>query len=66
MPWMDQMGYSFLVISVIIVIISILEKNDLSSKAIPISKDLFKTGNAFNVGAVVITAIIATLYIIFW
>lgn len=66
MPWMDQMGYSFLVISAIIVIISMLEKNNLTTKAIPISKDLFKTDNVFNVGAVVITAIIATLYIIFW
>jgi len=66
MPWMDQMGYSFIVISIIIMIISLLEKGDLASKAIPINKDLFKTDNVFNVGAVVITAIIATLYIIFW
>ncbi len=65
-PWMNQMGYSFLFISLIIVIISLLEKNGAKSKAIPISKDLFKTDNAFNVGAVVITALIATLYIIFW
>ncbi|UBM62625.1 sodium/sugar symporter [Candidatus Sulfidibacterium hydrothermale] len=64
-PWMNQMGYSFLIISAIIVIISLLEKKT-ESKAIPVSKELFHTDTAFNVGAVAITAIIATLYIIFW
>ena len=66
MPWMDQMGYSFIAISAVMVIISLLESKAASPKATPISKELFKTDNAFNIGAVLITANIATLYIIFW
>ena len=65
MPWMDQMGYSFIVISIVIIIVSLLESKTVS-KAIPISADLFKTDNVFNIGAILIAAIIATLYIIFW
>ena len=66
MPWMDQMGYSFLVISAIIIVISLLESKTNSEKAIPFTKDLFKTGTVFNVGAVIISAIVGVLYIIFW
>jgi SSS family solute:Na+ symporter len=66
MPWMDQMGYSFLVVSAIIIIISMFETKAATSKAIPISRELFKTSMAFNLGAIVIFAIVAILYIIFW
>jgi len=66
MPWMDQMGYSFLVVSAIIVAISLLESKKEISKAIPLSPDLFKTETAFNIGAILIFATVATLYIIFW
>jgi len=63
---MDQMGYSFLVVSAIIVAISLLESKKEISKAIPLSPDLFKTETAFNIGAILIFATVATLYIIFW
>ena len=66
MPWMDQMGFSFLIISVVIVLISLLEAKGPSPKAIPITKELFKTGTAFNVGAIVISVVIMVLYILFW
>ena len=66
MPWMDQMGISFLVISAVIVLISFLEGKESHPNAIPVSRSLFKTDTAFNVGAVAIMAIIMTLYIIFW
>ena len=66
MPWMDQMGFSFLVISAVIVLISLLERKGESPKAIPVTKELFKTGTAFNIGAVAISVIIMVLYILFW
>lgn len=66
MPWMDQMGFSFIVISIVIIVISLLERKGNSPGAIIISKDLFKTGTAFNIGAISISAIIMVLYIIFW
>ena len=66
MPWMDQMGFSFIVISFVIIVISLLEGKGDSPKAIPISKDLFKTNTTFNVGAITISVIIMVLYILFW
>jgi len=66
MPWMNQMGLSFLVISVVIILISLLEGKGDSSKAIPINKNLFKTSNTFNIGAITIMVITMVLYIIFW
>ena len=66
MPWMDQMGFSFLFISAVIVLISLLEGKGESPKAIAVSKELFKTGTAFNIGAVVISVVIMVLYILFW
>lgn len=66
MPWMNQMGFSFIAISVIIVAISLLERKGADPKAIPLSRNLFKTGTAFNIGAVTISVIIMVLYILFW
>ena len=66
MPWMDQMGFSFIVISIVIVVISLLEGKGDNPKAIPLTKDLFKTDLTFNIGAITISAIIMVLYIIFW
>ncbi len=66
LPFMDQMGYSFLVVSAIIIIISVLETKIPSPKAIPLNKEFFRTETSFNIGAVLIFAIVATLYIIFW
>jgi SSS family solute:Na+ symporter len=63
---MDQMGFSFLVIAAVIVLISLLEARGPNPNAIPLSKSLFKTGTAFNVGAIVISVIIMVLYILFW
>ncbi len=66
MPWMDQMGFSFLILSAVIVAISLLEEKGESPKAIPVSHELFRTGTAFNIGAIAISAIIMALYILFW
>lgn len=67
LAWMDQMGLTFLVVSLVIVLISYLEnkgKND--EKGIPVSKKLFVTSPAFNISAFIICIIIAVLYVVFW
>jgi SSS family solute:Na+ symporter len=66
MPWMNQMGFSFLVISIVIVLISLIEGKGDNPKAIPVGKDLFKTSITFNIGAITIMVITMVLYIIFW
>jgi len=68
LPWMDQMGYSFLVILAIMIIISLfqLKGKAKDEKGIEIPSGMFGTGIKFNIGAIVIMLIVASLYIAFW
>ena len=66
MPFLDQMGYSFLVFSLIIIIVSLLDKEKHTTKGIELPKGIFHTTTSFNAGAVVIMTILAVLYILFY
>ncbi|WP_117880544.1 sodium/sugar symporter [Aureibaculum luteum] len=66
-PFMDQMGYTFILTMVVIIIASLIQhhgKND--EKGIDIKKGLFKTSPVFNIGAFVIMIILVLLYSVFW
>lgn len=66
-PWMNQMAYTFLVVALIIIIISLLEsKRQDDKKAIHLRKEMFATGPVFNISAFVICTILAVLYVVFW
>ncbi len=66
LPFMDRMGVVFLVLSAIAILISMLERKTDDPKGIELYKGLFHTKMAFNIGAIILTAIVAVLYIIFW
>ncbi|GAB3017215.1 sodium/sugar symporter [uncultured Cyclobacterium sp.] len=67
LPFIDRMGLVFLIISGLIIAISLFEgKGKDHPKGIEISKDLFKTSTQFKIGAILISGIIAALYIVFW
>ncbi|EKB48136.1 sodium/sugar symporter [Cecembia lonarensis] len=67
LPFIDRMGVVFLVIAALIVAISLYEgKGKDHPNSIEVNKELFKTSMTFKIGAIVIAAIIAVLYIIFW
>jgi solute:Na+ symporter, SSS family len=67
LPFLDQMLWTWLLSMVIMVIISYLEaKGKDSEEAITLSPELFKTGKAFNISALIIIAILIVLYTIFW
>jgi len=64
---MHQMGYTFLVVAAIMIIISYIEGNGIDdSKGIPLKKSLFATSTKFNISAFIICSILAALYAIFW
>jgi SSS family solute:Na+ symporter len=66
-PFIDRMGLVFLIISVLIIGISLYEgKGKDHPKGIEITKDLFVTSTKFKIGAILISGIIAALYIVFW
>lgn len=66
-PFINRMGFVFLILAAVIIIISLIEsKGKDSPKAIHVDASLFKTSPKFNVGALVICGILAALYIIYW
>ncbi|MBN2173176.1 MAG: sodium/sugar symporter [Bacteroidales bacterium] len=67
LPWMDQMGLTFIVVAIFIVLISYIENKGMNDpKSIALKKSLFTTGPRFNISAFIIFIILATLYSVFW
>ncbi|MDD4150007.1 MAG: sodium/sugar symporter [Bacteroidales bacterium] len=67
LPWMDQMGLTFLITCVLMVIISLIENKGVDDKkGIVLTKGLFKTSKSFNISAFIIMLIVALLYSVFW
>ena len=65
-PFLHQMGITFLITLLIIFIISYLEGFNDDPKAIKLSKKLFYTSPSFNIPAFVVLIITVMLYAIFW
>ena len=67
LPFMHQMGLTFLITAGIIATISYIEGKGLDNeKGIPLSKSLFKTSPTFNIGSMIALIITAFLYAFFW
>lgn len=66
MPFLDQMMLSFLIISVMIVIISLLGKKQIESKGFELAWKLFRTDKVFNLLSIIIIIVLSAIYIIFW
>lgn len=66
-PWMNQMGLVFLLTCGLMILISYLGgKGADDPKGIPLTENLFKTSQTFNIGAFVILLLTAMIYAIFW
>lgn len=67
LPFIDRMGVVFLILAALIIVISLMDgKGKDHPKGIEITKDLFVTSTQFKIGAILISGIIAALYIVFW
>jgi len=67
LPFLDQMMYTCIITIVVILGISLASgKGDDNPKAIPLLKETFSTGKAFNICAYIILIILAVLYTVFW
>ncbi|NQU51246.1 MAG: sodium/solute symporter [Bacteroidetes bacterium] len=64
MPFLDQMMVSFLIISLVIVVISLLDKKE--NKGLEISREIFRTDKTFNLLSIIIIVIFSAIYIVFW
>ncbi len=67
LPFMDQMGLTFIITAVVIILLSYIEGKGLdNNKGIPIQKKMFATDPKFNIGAFIIMIILVVLYALFW
>ena len=66
-PFLDRMGFVFLICVLGMVIISWIQnyRND-SSNGLEIDASMFKTSRAFTAGALIVVGVIVALYSIFW
>ncbi len=65
MPFLDQMLVSFFIVSLLIIAISLLGRQD-ESKGLELPKGIFKTEKSFNILSIIIVLIFAGIYILFW
>ena len=66
-PFIDRMGFVFLIAVAGMVIISIIDqKKGVIVKGLEIDKRMFKTSTGFAVGALLLCGILAALYTIYW
>ncbi len=67
MPFLDQMLYTCLITIVVIMGVSLGSgEGDDNTKGIPLLRETFVTGKAFNISAYVILIILVVLYTVFW
>lgn len=67
LPWMHQMGLTFLLTAAIMILISLTQnKGDDDDKGIFLGNKLFKTSPFFNVMSFAIILVLIVLYSIFW
>ncbi|MFP5080579.1 sodium/sugar symporter [Pedobacter sp. JCM 36344] len=66
-PFLDRMGFVFLICVIAMYVISKLENNKgINPKGLEIDRGMFKTTPGFAVGALIICGILVALYGIFW
>jgi SSS family solute:Na+ symporter len=64
-PFLDQMLISFFIVAAIIVVISLLGKNEIN-KGIELYKGIFKTGKLFNILSFIIILVLGAIYTLLW
>ena len=66
-PFMDRMGFVFVICIVGMYIISMIENSKgLRTNGLEVDASMFKTNRSFAIGAIVICVILTALYTIFW
>lgn len=66
LPFMNKMGVSFIILSMIIIAISMMQNKGDDEKAIELEDGLFKTSQTFNVASVLIIGVLIAIYTLLW
>ncbi len=65
-PFIDRMGFVFLICVAGMYIISMRESKRVSTSSLEVDTSMFKVSNSFTIGSLVIISIIAAIYTVLW
>ncbi len=65
-PFIDRMGFVFLICVAGMYIISMLESKRVSTSSLEVDTSMFKVSNSFTIGSLVVISIIAAIYTVLW
>ncbi|QNH61128.1 sodium/sugar symporter [Hymenobacter sediminicola] len=66
-PFLDRMGFVFIICVVAMVIISVIETNrGVKTNGLEVDSSMFRPQRSFTIGAMVIVTILTALYTIYW
>lgn len=66
-PFLDRMGFVFLFCIIGMAIINFVEnRRGVQNKGLEVDTSMFRVSKGFAVGALIVCALLATLYTIFW
>ncbi len=67
MPFLNRMGVVFLACVALMILLGLIDsKSKDNPKAIQVDRSMFKMSPGFTIGAVIVSAILAALYIVYW
>lgn len=66
MPFLDQILVSFIILSLFIVILSLLDKKQSNNKGLNLTRNIFRTDKIFNLLSIIVILIFSAVYILFW
>ena len=65
-PFLHRMGYVFAILVALMVIISLVQPRKEGAGEVEVSPDMFKISGGFAAGVLLVSGIIAALYIVYW
>jgi solute:Na+ symporter, SSS family len=66
-PFLDRMGFVFLICIVGMILISLWDKKrGIKTNGLEVDRSMFKMNNSFAVGVLIVVGVLAALYTIFW
>jgi SSS family solute:Na+ symporter len=67
-PFLDRMSITFIIITILMIVVSLLakQKDEVKTKVIVVDKALFKVSTEFTIVSILICGILAALYTVFW
>ncbi|MCL4113201.1 UNVERIFIED_CONTAM: hypothetical protein GTU68_002851 [Idotea baltica] len=67
LPFIDQMGICFLIISAVLIGVSLVTQNSSdNAKAVQLEDGIFSTSMSFNLASILIFGILAAIYAVWW